>query len=853
MFKLLFSPPTLEAMGKMLPAYDFAEVISSNMKGAVYFAVQRSLDRQVAIKLRVLEPLVGAENSAEVSSRKVAGLKHPNIVSVFDSGQVEEMCYTVLEFVPGKSLARSTIGKVVEFDQSMEIIRGICEGIAHAHASGIFHGNLNPANVLLNQKAEPKIMNFGSIPIEDRALGEGDPFRFASPEVMKRSEPTAASDVYSLGAMFYELITGREFVHDGKPASSLCKCKKEIDEVIKEATDLAPDRRTSDVKVFMDALDKAASGNVRRTLASASNMTDTSRVAIPTAVGSVQATGSVIVMKKKGGFDSNMALKIFVIIILLVAVQQMWGFLNTTKEERAQENREILAKAEADKERRLAASKEVKILTPNHRPNIRPNEPDVVIEDKKESSEESLSRLRASLVSGQRSMMPVGTLRIGDSDFLLVAKQMTWNEAAVFAEEHGGHLLTSTQVLSQLPKDFADGKSFWIGAGWNGSSWSLLDGGKMDGAPEGTGTHAIVKGDGKIAAADGGDRYTFVIQWRTDGSNPGKFVTQLGKTRASLTKGSPFFPAGTILEGGRRFLHVSRKATWEEAIAYAKDGGGNLMVVSSDDEAALLKKLVSKFKRNEFIWLGASLEGLYWKWVTGETWSNAQWSDSDAATEDGVALAVGSKSEWDPKDRDESASGFIIEWSEDAAKATKANEELGKDVEELVSRAKDLVEVATEKRKAAHTANDDKLKWDLNGYIKTMNKSGQDQWSPVIEHIKGYVGDDRIVSEQMEEDDMTVPQDMARFILYHGRKQGEIDTQYTAELDKIREAFVTKLTGIRDTEKKAGQIKAVQEHEELLEDAEDLDTWENALELDIHKINRDENDDEDEDADEDED
>ena len=166
----------IEALGRLLPAYDFECLIAKGGMGAVYKAKQRSLGRDVAIK--ILPPEVGRDplfrRSFETEARAMARLNHPNLIGVYDSGSVADMLYIVMEYVPGKSLYHSSYGKMVDPVQAVELIQGICAGLSHAHENGIIHSDIKPANVLLTPKAEPKIGEFGLARLVE-SEGDGHP------------------------------------------------------------------------------------------------------------------------------------------------------------------------------------------------------------------------------------------------------------------------------------------------------------------------------------------------------------------------------------------------------------------------------------------------------------------------------------------------------------------------------------------------------------------------------------------------------------------------------------------------------------------------------------------------------
>lgn len=816
-----------DEMNSLMPGFDFSAVVTSNDLGAVYFANQRSLDRQVAVK--VFSPALGEDpefrKSFDHASKLVAGLRHPNLIGILDSGHAGEMSFWVMEFVPGKSLARSTRGNVIEFGQSMLLIEGICEGLSAAHEAGLVHGNLDTLSVLLNQQAAPKIGNFGlGRPVHTALEADVRTHSFA-PEVITKSGPaTKRSDVFSLGAIFYELIAGRPYEPDAAPPSKLTGCRPEIDEVLKKATDPVPVNRMADARAFLVALKEAAEGRKTRTLEAASPRS----AASPKTEG-VSQTGSARV--EKVGFDWKILPKVALIIVLLFAVHLTWEARKTARENRERQNREILAKAEADKEKARAAAAALRareVAEADLRNSARPVLPE--IDRMVETPEESLPRLRSALVSGRRSEMPAGSVRKGDSDYFFNSRPMTWPEAARFAEEHGGHLATPDADLGWLADEATKGRAVWLGAGLAGAadSWTLVDGKPWspETRPSGSGRYLVMDENGAFISSDGGTLRPSVIQWRTDGTNPGTLAGQLAATRSSLENEAPVYPPGTVARGGCHLLHVPLPVNWREAGELAESGGGHLLVPSDAGEFALLGEVTGRLEAQDGIWLGGSLEGDLWKWTTGEPWKTAEWIKGAEAPEAGAALVLLPGKGWDSLDRDDEASGFIIEWSDDSKAAVSGETDgPGVAVAELNAKVKELILTAENKRREALAANIKKLSWDLDAFLRGLKKSGQDQWGSHVGMLKDCVKDDRFLTGEIEPRGIAVSPEMAKLVIYHTKKQDEIDARFVEEVGKIRDAFVVKLSEIRDAAVAAGQLKISTDSSETIDQAADLVSW----------------------------
>lgn len=238
---LSFTAPEPSVLQEMLPAYEITQLIAQGGMGAVYRGKQRSLDREVAIKILPRE--LGADPTFHVSfeteARAMARLNHPNLISVYDFGDVDGMPYIVMEFVAGKSLYHSAYGMQVDAMESARITRDICDGLAHAHEAGIIHHDIKPANILLTAKVEPKIGDFGlAKPMDGGHAGlvMGTP-GYAAPEVY--SHPNQAdprSDIFAVGVILHELLTGKRPDEVNQPASQLCGCSPLFDQIIAKAT-----------------------------------------------------------------------------------------------------------------------------------------------------------------------------------------------------------------------------------------------------------------------------------------------------------------------------------------------------------------------------------------------------------------------------------------------------------------------------------------------------------------------------------------------------------------------------------------------------------------------------------------
>lgn len=183
--------------------------------GIVYKAYDTKLERTVALKVLLNKGLTEKQIQRFVLEAKAtAKLKHPNIVEIYDIGKTPENYFT-MEYIEGKTISSLVSQNKIKITQAAKIIKKVAEALHYAHKNGIIHRDIKPSNIIIDKNGEPKIMDFGLVKVVDNKeqlslSGEaiGTP-SYMSPEQADCKKVTKESDIYSVGATLYEILTKR--------------------------------------------------------------------------------------------------------------------------------------------------------------------------------------------------------------------------------------------------------------------------------------------------------------------------------------------------------------------------------------------------------------------------------------------------------------------------------------------------------------------------------------------------------------------------------------------------------------------------------------------------------------------
>jgi WD40 repeat protein len=211
-------PQKTEAALPSVPGYEIVRVLGRGGMGIVYEALQVGLKRHVALKMILAGPHADPAELArfQAEAEAVARLLHPNIVQVFEVGAHQRQPYLTLEFVGGGSLADRLRGAPQAPCDAAALVETLARAMHAAHQKGIVHRDLKPANVLLTADGTPKVTDFGLAKRIDEATGPtrtgavlGTPSYMAPEQASGKKSVGPAADVYALGAILYEMLTGR--------------------------------------------------------------------------------------------------------------------------------------------------------------------------------------------------------------------------------------------------------------------------------------------------------------------------------------------------------------------------------------------------------------------------------------------------------------------------------------------------------------------------------------------------------------------------------------------------------------------------------------------------------------------
>jgi tRNA A-37 threonylcarbamoyl transferase component Bud32/TM2 domain-containing membrane protein YozV len=253
--KIIQPPLTPAEIAALFPQLEILECLGRGGMGVVYKARQPRLNRIVALKILAQEKDRDGQFVERFTreAQALARLNHPNIVTVHDFGETGGHCYLVMEFVDGLNLRQLLLNGKMAPGQALTIVPKICEALQYAHEQGIVHRDIKPENILLDKQGRVKIADFGIAKMLGVEAGQqaltgakdvvGTPHYMAPEQLEKPLTVDHRADIYSLGVVFYEMLTGELPLGKFAPPSKKVQIDVRLDEVVLHTLEKEPARR----------------------------------------------------------------------------------------------------------------------------------------------------------------------------------------------------------------------------------------------------------------------------------------------------------------------------------------------------------------------------------------------------------------------------------------------------------------------------------------------------------------------------------------------------------------------------------------------------------------------------------
>ncbi len=295
-------------IGQTIGGYQIAEEIGHGGAATVYRAYQPQLERWVAIKIMHAAESSGTEFLARFrrEAKAIAALRHPNILTIYDYGEKENIAYFVMEYVAGGTLKSSLTGQPQPWPDVATLILPVGHALAYAHSQGVVHRDVKPANILLARPDWPLLADFGLVKLLGRKRGITQPGvsigtpAYFSPEQAAGDEVDHRTDIYGLAIVLYELLTGRLPFDADSPIEMMLRRLREnpipprhlnplitpqLEAILLRALERDPDARYPTMEALLDDLSRQP-GATGRTMMEPSRDTP-----LPTATTRLDAPG----------------------------------------------------------------------------------------------------------------------------------------------------------------------------------------------------------------------------------------------------------------------------------------------------------------------------------------------------------------------------------------------------------------------------------------------------------------------------------------------------------------------------------------------------------------------------------
>ena len=260
-----------QSMGR----YKIIRKLGQGGSGVVYLARDAYIQRQVALKI---SQGISKQSRKQLflEAQSAGRLSHPNILSIYDTGLYKEFCYIIMEYVEGETLKKKCRPEdLLPLDHCIEIIFKVCSALHYAHKRGVIHRDIKPSNIMLDNRGEPKLTDFGIARITEHKSEKGvwGTPSYMSPEQLKEEITTHQSDIFSLGCVMYELLTGQRAFSGENDFAIIYKITRENPMPIREVRPDLPE-------IFDDIMRKALAKNLEDRYSSCMDLAYDLRVAL---------------------------------------------------------------------------------------------------------------------------------------------------------------------------------------------------------------------------------------------------------------------------------------------------------------------------------------------------------------------------------------------------------------------------------------------------------------------------------------------------------------------------------------------------------------------------------------------
>jgi len=249
------APPAPEEIAGHFEQLEVLEVLGQGGMGVVYKARQKGLQRDCALKILTVDVEQDASFAERFGreARTLASLNHPGLVTVYDFGHSGPYFYFVMELVEGASLRQMLRAGRIQPREALALVGQVCDALQYAHDAGVVHRDIKPENILVDRSGRVKILDFGlaklmGAPAEDKGLTRsqqamGTPHYMAPEQYERPLDVDHRADIYSLGVVFYELLTGELPMGRFDPPSRKVAVDVRLDEVVLKTLEKEPGRR----------------------------------------------------------------------------------------------------------------------------------------------------------------------------------------------------------------------------------------------------------------------------------------------------------------------------------------------------------------------------------------------------------------------------------------------------------------------------------------------------------------------------------------------------------------------------------------------------------------------------------